>query len=94
MIQFQKSLQEVAKMVMPSKQSNLADTRGIGKPSNFKGDEGKYPEWKAKLNAYIRSSDRKAYDWVIKLCEHHEPITSIDYDDLAVDEEGLQEKIM
>ena len=36
--------------------SVLTDTRGIGRPVTFKGDEAKYAEWEAKLLAYLRIS--------------------------------------
>ena len=36
--------------------SGLTDTRGIGRPVAFKGDELKYAEWKAKLMACLRIS--------------------------------------
>ena len=36
--------------------SALSDTRGIGRPVVFKGDECKDTEWKAKLMACLRIS--------------------------------------
>ena len=44
--------------------STMIDTRGIGKPVSFKGDEGKYTEWKAKLLAYLRVHNRNADAWI------------------------------
>ena len=32
----------------------MTDTRGIGRPITFKGEENKYAEWKAKLLAHLR----------------------------------------
>ena len=37
----------------------MTDTRGIGRPITFKGDEHKYQEWKAKLTAYLRVTNPK-----------------------------------
>ena len=44
--------------------SGLTDTRGIGRPVTFKGDEAKYAEWKAKLLAYLRISTPQSDDWI------------------------------
>ena len=38
----------------------MTDTRGIGRPIVFRGDESKYAEWKAKLLAYLRVTNSKA----------------------------------
>ena len=38
----------------------MTDTRGIGRPIVFRGDESKYAEWKAKLLAYLRVTNPKA----------------------------------
>ena len=43
----------------------MTDSRGIGRPITFKGEESKYAEWKAKLLAYIRVSIPHAADWVL-----------------------------
>ena len=44
--------------------SVLTDTRGIGRPVTFKGDEAKYAEWKAKLLAYLRISTPQSDEWI------------------------------
>ena len=44
--------------------SALTDTRGSGRPVVFKGDEGKYTEWKAKLMAYLRISTPESDEMV------------------------------
>ena len=40
--------------------SGMTDSRGIGRPIVFRGDESKYAEWKAKLLAYLRVTNPKA----------------------------------
>ena len=42
----------------------VTDTRGIGRPINFKGDETKYSEWKAKLIAYFMVSIPDSQVWM------------------------------
>ena len=42
----------------------MTDTRGIGRPVSFKGDEGKYGEWKAKLLAYLRVAVPNSDSWI------------------------------
>lgn len=42
----------------------MTDSRGIGRPITYKGDESKYAEWKAKLLAYLRVSIPRADDWI------------------------------
>ena len=55
----QRVFNEIHKMIgtVAAKPSNMVDSRGIGKPGNYKGDEAKYQEWKVKLNAYLRVSN-------------------------------------
>ena len=55
--------------------TNIVDTRGIGKPTTFKGDESKFIEWIAKLNAFIRASNAKAMVWLKRACAEDRPIT-------------------
>ena len=55
-------------IISPSAQMNkpnpsMVDTRGIGKPGTFKGEESQLIEWMAKLNAYIRASYPGAPKW-------------------------------
>ena len=42
----------------------MTDTRGIGKPETFKGDENNYIEWKTKLLAFVYASNSDAQKWV------------------------------
>ena len=42
----------------------MTNTRGIGRPISFEGDEGKYGEWKAKLLAYWRVAVPKSDVWI------------------------------
>ena len=58
----------------------MTDSRGIGRPMTFKGDEGKYAEWKAKLLAYIRVSIPHAADWVLWASQEATNITEEDVD--------------
>ena len=51
--------------------SGMTDTRGIGRPVSFKGDEGKYGEWKAKLLAYLRVAVPNSDSW-IQWCGHQQ----------------------
>ena len=50
------------------KSTSMVDSRGIGKPGTFKGDENKFIEWIAKLNAFLRASNPKAMTWTRKAC--------------------------
>ena len=54
--------------------SSMVDTRGIGRPGTFKGEESKFIEWMAKLNAYIRASYPGAPKWLNTVCQEHEKI--------------------
>ena len=54
----------VAVMQQTRAQGAMTDSRGVGRPIAFKGEERKYPEWKAKLMAYLRVSQREADQWV------------------------------
>ena len=56
------------------KSTSMVDTRGIGKPTTFKGDESKFIEWIAKLNAFLRASNPKAMVWLKKVCAEDRPI--------------------
>ena len=63
--------------------STLTDTRGIGRRTCFKGDEGKFTEWIAKLNAYLRVSHASAADWLDWACKHDSPVSEDIIDDEA-----------
>ena len=54
---------------------NMVDSRGIGKPPVFKGEESKYVEWMAKLDSYIRVNHMDGYEWLKKICNNGEPVT-------------------
>ena len=58
----------------------LTDSRGIGKPTTFKGEENKYTEWKAKLLAYLRVNNREADNWLKWANECTSEITEEDLD--------------
>ena len=46
--------------------SGLTDTRGIGRPVAFKGDELEYAEWKAMLMAFLHISTPQLIKWVAR----------------------------
>ena len=48
-------------------QTSMVDARGVGKPPTFKGEENKYVEWMAKLDAYIRVTNPGASTWLKKV---------------------------
>ena len=52
----------------------LTDTRGIGRPGNFKGDQSKYKEWMMKLNAYLRTLNPSYLDWISQLIHRNEVV--------------------
>jgi hypothetical protein len=54
-------LEMISRISQP--QSNMVDNRGIGKPSSFRGEEGKYHEWKTKHVAYLKVTNPRAPDW-------------------------------
>jgi hypothetical protein len=58
----------------------MTDSRGIGKPTTFKGDEAKYAEWKAKLLAYLRVNCRSADSWILWAGTSTTAITEEDVD--------------
>ena len=64
----------------PGSSNKLVDTKGIGKPSSFSGDDGKYREWAAKFESFVSSvfgdSFRKVMDWAI---EQGEPIEEVNW---------------
>jgi hypothetical protein len=45
-------------------QGSMVDNRGIGKPFSFRGEEGKYHEWKTKLVAYLKVTNPRAPGWL------------------------------
>ena len=60
--------------------SGLTDTRGIGRPVAFKGDELKYAEWKAKLMAYLRISTPQSDELIRWVARADSTVTEEDVD--------------
>ena len=58
----------------------MTDTRGIGRPITFKGEELKYQEWKAKLTAYLRVTNPRCDDWISWAASQSTPIQEEDLD--------------
>lgn len=65
----------VARSMRAQSTGGMTDTRGIGRPVTFKGDEGKYAEWKAKLNAYLRIMTAESDGWMKWACNEGQTIT-------------------
>ncbi len=62
----------LAQVVKPS--GGMTDTRGIGRPISFKGEESKYTEGKAQLMAYFMISVPDAtiwVNWAYEFGDHH-----------------------
>ena len=55
-------MQAIIATVRP--QQSLTDSRGIGKPITFKGEEKKYAEWKAKMMAFLKVSIKQSDEWI------------------------------
>ena len=47
----------------------MIDFRGIGKPGTYNGDENKYQEWIAKLNAYVRAQSQEGMHMLEAFCK-------------------------
>ena len=60
--------------------SELTDTRGIGRPVALKGDELKYAEWKAKLMAYLRISTPQSDELIKWVARADSTVTAEDVD--------------
>ena len=58
----------------------MTDTRGIGRPITFKGEESKYAEWKAKLLAYLRVIIPQSDRWIQWCCKMTTSITEDEVD--------------
>ena len=58
------ALKEIVNSNTRGGSSGMTDTRGIGRPVVFKGDEQRYGEWKAKLFAFLRVSTPQAMEWI------------------------------
>ena len=63
-IQQQLMKEMLAGVMGGSSRGGLVDSRGIGRPSTFRGDESKYIEWVAKLNAYLKSANDSMHHWL------------------------------
>ena len=63
---FNQTLQSLTK---ETSRGGMVDFRGIGKPGSFKGDEVKYQEWSAKLNAYIRAQSQDGMSMLEAFCK-------------------------
>ena len=69
-------MEALTQIVANSKPNGImTDTRAIGKPITFKGEELKYPEWKAKLMAYLKMTVPDSENWIRWAAEEKDPIT-------------------
>ena len=58
----------------------MTDTRGIGRPMTYKGEEDKCSEWKAKLMAYVRISAPRSDEWILWISRPTTPTKDEDVD--------------
>jgi hypothetical protein len=72
-------LEMIARISQP--QGSMVDNRGIGKPSSFRGEEGKHHEWKTKLVAYLKVTNPRAPDWFRRATTQTEAVSD---DDLEI----------
>ena len=86
------ALREIVKVIGMSKSSGLTDGRGIGRPTNFKGDETRYKEWKANIVAYFQSNNHDCPEWVRWAAVCDAPIESSDIQQIWVDPYGEVEE--
>ena len=70
------AVQAIIATVRP--QQSLTDSRGIGKPVAFKGDEKKYAKWKAKMFAFLKVDVRNSDDWIAWAVGAKDSITAED----------------
>ena len=77
MAQLARQQAEALQMIMLSvkPQNMMTDTRVVGKPINFKGEERTYPEWKAKLMAYLKVTVKDSEQWIIWASQNKDTIT-------------------
>ena len=61
-------------------QMSMTDTRGIGRPITYKGDETKWAEWKAKLMAYLRVIAPRSDEVIQWVCKELNPVAEEDID--------------
>ena len=62
--EMQRGMLEMIARISQPPAGSMVDNRGIGKPSSFRGEEGKYHEWKTKLVAYLKVTNPRAPDWL------------------------------
>jgi hypothetical protein len=62
--EMQRGMLEMIARISQPPAANMVDNRGIGKPSSFRGEEGRYHEWKTKLVAYLKVTNPRAPDWL------------------------------
>ena len=68
--------QSIAEILAAQRQhGSMVDNRGVGRPTNFKGEESKFNEWVAKLNAYVKMTTPQGMKWLIWACTQSTPIT-------------------
>ena len=68
------ALTQIVQQMHPAE--NFTDTRGVGRPVNFKGDERKYTEWKAKILAYLKVSIKESEDGISWASSSPDPISA------------------
>ena len=59
-----RSFAEVVNRLSTNARGGLIDNRGVGKPEVFKGEEGRFREWKAKFVGYVVAGNPEAQDWL------------------------------
>ena len=59
---------------------NMVDSRGIGRPPSFSGEEGHWFEWHLKLSAYLNAASEDAASWVKEWSDNATVITDEDLD--------------
>ena len=53
-------LSEITRLVAQKSPRNMVDTRGMGRPPSFSGEEKAWREWRGKLTAYLYATDSTA----------------------------------
>jgi hypothetical protein len=83
-------LQGVQQQRQRQHEGGMTDTRGVGRPINFKGEESKFAEWVAKLQAYIRVTNPEAGNWLRWASEQtvtiNDELISDRFDDMEINE--------
>ena len=74
----QKSNMEAVQAIIANvRPQSLTDSRGIGKPVTFKGEEKKYAEWKAKMMASRTATSGSLGQWRQRTASLKRPSRSI-----------------